>query len=92
MSLRIETLNSTLYQWSLTRVPGIDEQSSKLPTIVNVAAEVPGTVQLDLLAHSIIVEPYRNDNEVRQHWVGLSDWQYQTMVQVYVWCVFTKFY
>ncbi|MEE7560487.1 glycoside hydrolase family 2 protein, partial [Xanthomonas sp. Kuri4-2] len=41
-------------------------------------AQVPGTVQTDLIAAGVVADPYVTDTEAAIQWVGLSDWQYQT--------------
>ncbi|PJI93586.1 glycoside hydrolase family 2 protein [Luteimicrobium subarcticum] len=41
-------------------------------------ATVPGSVHTDLLAAGVIDDPYLDDNEALQRWIGLCDWQYQT--------------
>ncbi|WP_084104761.1 glycoside hydrolase family 2 protein [Demequina sp. NBRC 110056] len=43
-----------------------------------VPAAVPGTVTTDLLAAGLIEDPFRDDNERRQAWIGRSDWVYRT--------------
>ena len=45
-------------------------------------AEVPGVVQTDLLRNQLIPDPFDRDNEFRLQWVGLTDWEYQTVFQV----------
>ncbi len=46
------------------------------------AAQVPGTVQTDLLAAGMIGRPYYRDNEAKLQWIGLADWQYRTRFHV----------
>ena len=46
------------------------------------AADVPGTVQTDLMAAKLLPDPFYRDNEARVQWVGLSDWQYETRFTV----------
>lgn len=41
------------------------------------AAQVPGSVQTDLLAAGVIVDPFQRGNEAALQWIGLADWQYQ---------------
>lgn len=41
-------------------------------------AEVPGTVHTDLLANSLIPDPYYRDNEQKVQWVENEDWEYRT--------------
>jgi beta-mannosidase len=43
-----------------------------------VAASVPGEVQLDLLAAGLLGDPFDGANEKTQAWVGYCDWQYST--------------
>ncbi|MBE1162202.1 glycoside hydrolase family 2 protein [Dyella sp. 7MK23] len=45
-------------------------------------ANVPGTVQTDLLAAKLLPDPYYRDNEAKVQWVGLSNWQYETSFDV----------
>src|SRR3984957_11563945 len=45
-------------------------------------AEVPGVVQTDLLRNKLIPDPFDRDNEFRLQWIGLTDWEYQTVFQV----------
>jgi beta-mannosidase len=40
-------------------------------------ATVPGCVHTDLLAAGLIPDPYLDDNEERQHWIGHTDWLYE---------------
>jgi beta-mannosidase len=44
-------------------------------------AQVPGVVQTDLLNNHLIPDPFDRDNEFRLQWVGLADWEYQTVFQ-----------
>jgi beta-mannosidase len=44
-------------------------------------AEVPGVVQTDLLRNKLIPDPFDRDNEFRLQWIGLTDWEYQTVFQ-----------
>jgi beta-mannosidase len=45
-------------------------------------AQVPGVVQTDLLHNGLIPDPFDRDNEFRLQWIGLTDWEYQTVFQV----------
>src|SRR5699024_7246294 len=45
-------------------------------------AQVPGTVQTDLLAAGMGERPYYRDNEARLQWIGLADWQYRPTLAV----------
>ncbi len=44
-------------------------------------AEVPGVVQTDLLHNKLIPDPFDRDNEFRLQWIGLTNWEYQTVFQ-----------
>ncbi|MFC5007739.1 glycoside hydrolase family 2 protein [Dactylosporangium cerinum] len=44
----------------------------------DVPATVPGCVHTDLLAAGLIDDPYLDDNELRQRWIGRTDWVYRT--------------
>ncbi len=44
-------------------------------------AQVPGVVQTDLLHNKLIPDPFDRDNEFRLQWIGLTDWEYQTVFQ-----------
>jgi len=45
-------------------------------------ATVPGCVHTDLLANKLIEDPFFRDNEKRQQWIGKTDWEYQTTINV----------
>jgi beta-mannosidase len=45
-------------------------------------AQVPGVVHTDLLRNKLIPDPFDRDNEFRLQWIGLTDWEYQTVFQV----------
>ena len=42
------------------------------------AATVPGSIHTDLLAAGLIADPYLDDNEHLQAWIGACDWEYCT--------------
>ncbi len=44
---------------------------------VDIDAEVPGVVHLDLLGSGLIPDPYLDRNEETQHWIGRSRWRYR---------------
>lgn len=44
----------------------------------SIPATVPGVVHTDLLAAGLIDEPYHDDNERLQAWIGSTDWTYRT--------------
>lgn len=45
-----------------------------------IPATVPGCVHTDLLAADLIDDPYLDDNEERQAWIGRTAWSYETRV------------
>ena len=47
----------------------------------SVAATVPGSVHTDLLAAGLIADPYLDDHERLQAWIGACDWEYRTTFQ-----------
>jgi beta-mannosidase len=53
------------------RLEGLDQRG--------IAATVPGSVHLDLLAAGVIPDPYVDDNERAVAWVGRVDWRYETV-------------
>ncbi len=60
------------------------EDASKVPNKILkfskwLNAEVPGTVQTDLLNAKLIPDPFYSDNELKLQWIGELDWLYQTM-------------
>ncbi|MBJ3785384.1 glycoside hydrolase family 2 protein [Devosia sediminis] len=61
--------------WTLTCLGGPGVRPG-LPEAI--AATVPGTVHTDLLAASLIPDPYLDLNEITVDWVGRCDWRYET--------------
>ncbi|MHA4819842.1 glycoside hydrolase family 2 protein [Streptomyces aculeolatus] len=57
--------------WTLTAATG-EHPLRQVP------ATVPGCVHTDLLAAGLIEDPYLEDNELRQRWIGRTDWAYDT--------------
>ncbi|MBK8030993.1 MAG: glycoside hydrolase family 2 protein [Chloroflexi bacterium] len=41
-----------------------------------IPATVPGCVHTDLLAHGLLDDPFYRDNELKQMWIGETDWHY----------------
>lgn len=41
-----------------------------------ITATVPGCVHTDLLANNLLDDPFYRENELKQMWVGETDWQY----------------
>jgi beta-mannosidase len=46
------------------------------------SAEVPGCVHLDLLANSLIEDPFYRDNETKVQWIENEDWEYRLIFNV----------
>ncbi len=45
-------------------------------------ATIPGSVHTDLLTNKLIEDPFYRDNEKRLQWIGKTDWEYQTTLNV----------
>ncbi len=60
--------------WTLTATGGDPE--GRLPD--EIAAAVPGTSHVDLLAAGLIPDPYLDGNEFELRWLFDVDWQYRT--------------
>lgn len=45
---------------------------------MEIPATVPGLVHVDLLANSLIPDPYLDQNEKKVTWIGETDWEYST--------------
>jgi beta-mannosidase len=46
------------------------------------SAIVPGCVHTDLLNNKLIDDPFYRDNEQKQQWIGKTDWEYQTVLNI----------
>lgn len=46
------------------------------------SAIVPGCVHTDLLNNKLIEDPFYRDNEQKQQWIGKTDWEYQTVLNI----------
>src|SRR6267142_7217408 len=46
------------------------------------SAIVPGCVHTDLLSNKLIDDPFYRDNEKKLQWIGKTDWEYQTTINV----------
>lgn len=44
----------------------------------SIPAEIPGSIHTDLLRAGLIPDPYLDENEKTQSWIGLTDWTYRT--------------
>ena len=45
-------------------------------------ASVPGCVHTDLLNNKLIDDPFYRDNEKKLQWIGKTDWEYQTILNL----------
>ncbi|WP_198664223.1 glycoside hydrolase family 2 protein [Jiangella endophytica] len=45
---------------------------------VSIPAQVPGCIHTDLMSAGLIDDPYVDDNERVNAWIGYSDWSYRT--------------
>src|SRR2546421_8646993 len=45
-------------------------------------ATVPGCVHTDLLNNKLIDDPFYRDNEKKLQWIGKTDWEYQTTLNL----------
>ena len=70
---------STAANQSTVATSGISDHSDTLQWH---PAQVPGVVQTDLLHNKLIPDPFDRDNEYRLQWIGLTDWEYQTVFQL----------
>ncbi|WP_424681398.1 beta-mannosidase [Frateuria sp. YIM B11624] len=68
--------------WQVRLAPG-DAHAAAHPQATRwLPANVPGTVQTDLMAAGLASDPFLRDNEAAIQWVGLSDWVYRTSFTV----------
>lgn len=73
---------------TITRTPiaewSVDPAGTAVPAAIlaegRIAATVPGSVHTDLMAAGLIPDPYLDENEKTQSWIGLADWTYRTVV------------
>lgn len=61
--------------WTVSAVSGPVPSGLQLQSV---PATVPGCVHTDLLSAGLIADPYLDDNEALQAWIGLCDWEYRT--------------
>jgi beta-mannosidase len=61
----------TVEPGAVSDAPGTVAEAGPIP------ASVPGSVHTDLLAAGLIDDPYLDDNEARQAWIGVTDWIYR---------------
>ena len=65
--------------WTLRAIGDLSHIPDELRSVLTdgVPATVPGCVHTDLLAATLIDDPYLADHELRQFWIGNTDWQYE---------------
>jgi beta-mannosidase len=61
--------------WTVEAIGGVVPDSLLGKTI---EATVPGSVHTDLLAAGLILDPYLDDHERLEAWIGSADWRYST--------------
>jgi beta-mannosidase len=78
--LSSRALNS---DWQFRAAGGVDASANANLSDIKQwhPAQVPGVVHTDLLKNGLIPEPFDRDNEFRLQWIGLTDWEYQTVFQ-----------
>lgn len=76
--LSLDTVDSPAgVAWTLTPLTDPPAEWRAVGT-APVPATVPGEVYADLLAAGLIPDPFDADNEDRLHWIGSTDWSYET--------------
>ncbi|OOG56386.1 glycoside hydrolase family 2 protein [Rhodanobacter sp. C03] len=68
--------------WQFRLAPGDSHATDHPKAALWQLATVPGTIQTDLMAAKLVADPFYRDNEAQIQWVGLSDWQYRTSINV----------
>ena len=68
--------------WQVRLVPGQMQGKEHPQAAAWLPAQVPGTVQTDLMAAGLVPDPFLGSNEGAIQWVGLSDWQYRSRFKV----------
>ena len=64
--------------WTFRLLPGTPQLAAHPEALPWHGAKVPGTVHTDLLANSLIPDPYVDAPEAGLQWIGLADWEYRT--------------
>lgn len=79
MMTRQTMARTPLTDWS------VEATGRSVPEHVSAAgripAAVPGSVHTDLMAAGLLPDPYLDENEKTQSWIGLADWTYRTVLQ-----------
>jgi hypothetical protein len=58
--------------WRVSYVSGPLPDNVTSSSLLDLAATVPGSVQMDLLALKLIEDPYKFGEELKQRWIGSS--------------------
>lgn len=74
VTTRIEELSGN---WIFRLLPGDPAAAQHAKATQWHAAQVPGHVHTDLLAHQLIDDPYVGDAEAALQWIGNAGWEYK---------------
>ena len=64
------------YRWTVSAARGPVPEHIRAAGAV--PASIPGTVHTDLMTAGLIPDPYLDENEKTQSWIGITDWTYRT--------------
>src|SRR5699024_6567098 len=64
--------------WRLSAATDTAPERLRSALAESIPAQVPGCVHTDLLAAGLIDDPYLDDNEAAQRWIGLTHWTHRT--------------
>lgn len=73
-STRVQDLSGT---WTFRLLPDDPAAAQHAQATQWRAAQVPGHVHTDLLAHQLIADPYVGDAEAALQWIGNAAWEYK---------------
>jgi len=76
------TVTSLDTGWQFRLAPGTPLAAKHPEQSAWTRAQVPGSVQTDLLKAGKIDDPFYRDNEAKLQWIGLADWDYQLAFNV----------
>ncbi|PXX47030.1 beta-mannosidase [Undibacterium pigrum] len=74
VTTRIEELSGN---WNFRLLPGDPAAAQQAKATQWHAAQVPGHVHTELLAHQLIDDPYVGDAEAALQWIGNAGWEYK---------------
>jgi beta-mannosidase len=63
--------------WMARAISNFDEVPTEIRKL-EIAAQVPGCIHLDLLRENLIPDPYLDRNELEVQWIGRTDWEFST--------------